>query len=482
MDKLGLYSWKNEFLKVEGYDEIDVYTFFEYLFWRGAEMQLQEEGYEHYYDKHYNAIALTLYKNEEGRKVGKNIILTQGLERIGFVRHASFAITSPITYVGRNRNSKNARLLYGICIDLDGVGEREMKNVLHHHNIGYTPEPNIIVNSGNGLHLYYLLEEPIALFDESKKLLDKLKHTLTECVWTAYTSTLKEKQYQGIFQGFRIPETKTKFGELVRAFSRGFYHRPYYTIAELAKFGPELMLLSKDEVARLEKARYFPDKLTLDEAKSKYPDWYERRIVRGEPRGRWHVKRDLYDWWLRRLRESYEVKVGHRYFCMMTLAMYALKCDVPLEELREDAYSLLEDFDSKEAEEDNHFTSEDVEDALKAYQESYATFPRDTISKITGIYLIPNKRNKRKQEVHLEVARAVRDVMMKVQGRRDWINRDGRKKGSVVSAEDSPKAKIVREWRAKNPSGTKYACSKETGIDKKTVRKWWDSGQDYVCG
>ena len=42
--------------------------------------------------------------------------------------------------------------------------------------------------------------------------------------------------------------------------------------------------------------------LSIEEAKKKYPDWYERRVVRGEQRGRWTVKRDLYDWWLRKMK------------------------------------------------------------------------------------------------------------------------------------------------------------------------------------
>ncbi len=66
--------------------------------------------------------------------------------------------------------------------------------------------------------------------------------------------------------------------------------------------------------------------MSLAEAKAKYPDWYERRIVKGERRGRWTVKRDLYDWWLRRIRD--EIRVGHRYHGIMTLAVYAKKCGI----------------------------------------------------------------------------------------------------------------------------------------------------------
>lgn len=167
-----------------------------------------------------------------------------------------------------------------------------------------------------------------------------------------------------------------------------------------------------------------------------------------------------------------EVKEGHRYFCMMTLAMYALKCDVPYEELREDAYSLVEEFDAKTQDPENRFSPEDAEDALKAYQESYATFPRDTISKITGIYLHPNKRNKRSQEEHLRRARA---LQLLDYPDKDWVNREGRPKGSVVHADRSPSAQLVRQWKELNEGNqNKSQCARETGLTRPTVTKWWN--------
>ena len=33
----------------------------------------------------------------------------------------------------------------------------------------------------------------------------------------------------------------------------------------------------------------------------------------------------------------------------------------------------------------------------------------------------------------------------------------------------------VYEWRKENPSGRKVDCHKETGLDPKTIRKWWDT-------
>lgn len=35
------------------------------------------------------------------------------------------------------------------------------------------------------------------------------------------------------------------------------------------------------------------------------------------------------------------------------------------------------------------------------------------------------------------------------------------------------KKDIVEEWRKNNPDGNKYQCTKETGLSKNTVKKWW---------
>ena len=87
-------------------------------------------------------------------------------------------------------------------------------------------------------------------------------------------------------------------------------------------------------------------RLSLDEAKEKYPDWYERRIIKKERRGRWTVKRDLYDWWLHRIAD--EIRVGHRFYGIMTLAIYAKKCGIDEDELRRMLTEAIEELSEQE--------------------------------------------------------------------------------------------------------------------------------------
>ena len=199
--------------------------------------------------------------------------------------------------------------------------------------------------------------------------------------------------------------------------------------------------------------------LSLVEAKKKYPEWYERRIVNGEKRGRWHIKRDLYDWWLKKI-QSGAVSVGHRYWSLSVLASYGIKCDIPEDEVLSDALELLPLLDDISDDEHNRFTKRDVLDAMNMYQESYVTYSRAEVERVSGISVPPNKRNGRKQDKHLQLARGIRELKSSM--------------GENVSGGGRPdKKKMVKEWRIAHPEGTPKDCIAETGISKNTVYRWW---------
>ena len=290
-----------------------------------------------------------------------------------------------------------------------------------------------------------------------KKWKNAMKYELIAKVWNRYTSTFTEReqvQYQGIFQGFRMVGTQSKLGKRypVKAFETG----ERVTIEYLNGY-----LMDKSKAVT---DFHYKSDLSLAEARKKYPEWYEKRIVQGERRERWHIKRDLYDWWLRKIKEG--ASVGHRYSCLCVLASYAVKCDIPEDELFTDAFSLLQFLDDMSDDEHNRFTKRDIMDAMQFYQENYVTYSRSEAERVSAIPMPANKRNYQKQADHLEEARAIRDIRMKRQDR-DWREGNGRPKGS------GEKSKIVEEWQRQHPDGKKADCIRETGLSKPTVYKWW---------
>ena len=503
---LQLFREKSDFLLKQTpfeFSEIYFRDFISYVFernnMRGQEVEPFEERGSHEYTDiwlpqkdnkqidysgygmwRYNPIILYRTRRR-GQLVNDHyILLKDNYESIDFLENRKFAIISPITYVGRNRYAKNARYLYAFVIDLDGVGMKQIADLIYQQQTdvvrkdgtirsAHSPMANIIVNSGHGLHLYYLLEKPVALYKENIPLLRQMKRGLVNLAWNRFTSDIDERQYQGIFQGFRVPETFTKFGEKIRAFRNA--DAPMHTLEELNAFLSESKL-KDEEIAQLEgKSPNKPLGVTVDEAKRQWPDWYERVIVNGDKRPKkWHIKRDLYDWWLRRLRDDGEnIMQGHRYFCVLALAVYAMKCDIEEEELKRDAYSLLGKMDGLTKDDDNHFTEQDIEDALMGFKIWYCTFPRNSISYLTGLPIKENRRNNRKQEVHLARIRALQNFD-DPEGR--WR---GRPEGSLSTIDNSKVAARIGKWIKEHPDNhNKSACARDLSMSRTTVIKWWN--------
>ena len=434
-----LYKLKNTWMR-DRFLEVSAIEFYRDVFPKGS-----FERVGHPEDEKPNGI-MTVIEGDKAR----NYLVFDDLEEVKLSKGKEFAILSPIGYKGRNRTAKNARWLYGVGIDLDGVGMQQLRDLFYQMEKGVLPQCSYCINSGNGLHVYYLFEKPLPLYYHLHDRLRAFKYELIAKVWNRYTSTYTERdqvQYQGIFQGFRIIGSKSKLG--ARYPVRGFRTGGRVTLEYLNGF-----LMDKSKAVHT--LEYMP-KMSLKEAKERYPEWYQRRVVEKKERGRWHVKRDLYDWWLRKIREG--ASAGHRYFCLTVLATYAVKCDIDEDELGEHG---------EEAETIAGFlldikgTKQDALDAMKLYQESYVTYSRAEAERVSAIPMPPNKRNGRKRDAHLILARGIREIK--------------RGMGEKVSGGGRPvQAQKVAEWREIHPDGKKVECARDTGLSRPTVYRWWNA-------
>ena len=400
----------------------------------------------------FKANPLGYFKYNDSQKGHYRIMFDDTFEKtLKELQEADFAILNGLTYFGRKNVQDHASTMRAMIFDLDGTDAEHLGNFFSGAFRGDAyPVPNYVVMSGHNIHLYYVFEYAIPLYPNIKLQLKELKFALTRKLWNPYTTTIEKPQYQGINQGFRVIGGKTKVeGRRVRAFRMNDHP---FNLETLGKYVPEE---SRVDESQLFKMTF----MTLEEAKEKYPDWYERRVVKKEPKGSWTCKRDLYDWWIRQIQTG--ASHGHRYFCIMCLAIYGVKCGIPFEEVKKDAYDLIPFLNSLK--ENEPFTESDVNSALECYDSNYVTFPLQDISKLTAITIQHRKRNGRRLEAHIKMVNATRKF------RRDVLNEDeyrnnGRK----------PKKDIVQQWRLEHPDGRKADCHRDTGIDPKTIRKWWD--------
>ena len=455
-----LYREKNDHLR-QYLEPVEPFEFYREIFPEGS---FERKG--HYEDAKGNAIALTVPRKQDSRENGvaleiegdgkaRRHLITDELEELGDIQDTDFTIMSPISYFGRQRSGRNARYLYAIVFDLDGVGMPQLRDTLHQMDKDIIPKATFIVNSGTGLHLYYVLTEPVPMYPQNQKILKELKYALTRQIWNRFTSSIREPQMQGILQGFRVVGSGSKLGRDYPVVAYRFGDA--VDMEKLLDYIPD----SNGEQQRIQ-ALMKKSRLSLAEAKEKYPDWYERRIVKKERRGRWTVKRDLYDWWLHRIID--EIKVGHRFYGIMTLAIYAKKCGIDEDELREDAFGLLERYDDMSVEDINRFTRDDIVCALEMFNEDYVTFPRDDIAKISGLSMPVNKRNGRKQADHLKRCRIIQQANDMVDGT-NWRAGNGRR---------SKKDEIAAYMRAHPEVKKKTEIARMLQIDRGTVAKYYD--------
>lgn len=406
----------------------------------------------------------------------------QGYEQL--LQSPYFVFASPISYAGKERTAENARVMYAMAFDLDKIRISEdgkpigLMNLWSGHieALGRLPRPTLVVWSGTGVHLYYVMEQPVMLWDRNSIQLQGLKKELTRMFWNDSIVDIKddsEIQYEGIYQGFRLPGTVTKAeirrrkngeetkNERVRVFQTG---KPV-SIEELNSY--------VEEEFRVYEFGYKSDR--LQECMEKYPEWYKEVIQEGKERDPlahpWAENRRFYEWMKRKIRAG--ARVGKRYHMLYCLSIVAQKCStyderknpdpVTADELRDDCYEMLSMLEALTNAEDNHFTEEDIEDALEAYEERWILYPRERLESRSGIPMPPNKRNGRTQEQHLKIARRTKATLAEL-----GI-------GSKNKGGRPPKRQAVKDAAVKNLSASVTELAHQTGVSRNTVYKYYSN-------
>ena len=354
-----MYEWrkayrdKEELMLERGFPEVSPHEFYRDLFPEGSLQSAEHDGKG-------NLIATQIRPSGKGRT--KQWVVDDSLNMLDKVIGDEFGLIPPITFYGKTHTKQNAHELYAVAIDIDYVGKQQLKNLLKQFGNGVQLRPTYLVSSGKGVHAYYFLKEPVQLYHNLEDTLAELKEAFIRRLWNDTSSIRPDSpDITGIYQGFRCVGSQSKLGAdfPVKAYKMSDNR---YTLEDIKDSIPNCKV---DLSVLTEKPKKEKGKLSLDEAKKLYPEWYQERVVEGRPKkkGTWVCNEALYEWWKNKI--FTEVKVGGRYFSIMALCAYGLKCGISERRIRQDAYSFLEHLESLTDDEDNHFTREDVKDALK---------------------------------------------------------------------------------------------------------------------
>ena len=434
------------------YEEVEGEEFYRYIFPNNQDQGELSGDYSK-----PNAVYLYKDPKDEGtdRQLRRRIMLNDTWENDykEFIENNPMTLCSGLSYRGRTNRLAHAQHMNALVFDLDCVGKDELLTLFlrmgQEPGLRRLPQPTFLVMSGTGLHIYYVFDEPIELYPNIKLQLKKLKYDLTFKIWE-YKATSQEKQiqYQSINQGFRmVGSVNNKYGLKVKAFKTG----DRVSLSHINRYVDE-----KENMVDINRP-FRPSEYTLEEAREKFPEWYQRVVVeKNRNQKKWDIKRDLYDWWLR---QSSKVKGGHRYFYLMCMVIYAVKCNISRDEVEADMYEKFNEL--SQIEHSNPLEEEDIRSALETYDRQYYNFTIHDIEKLTDIRIERNKRNFRKQETHLKLARGQLAILRELEE-----VKEGRPKGSGT------KEDLVREYIENNPNDNPTEIARNLGISRPTVYKY----------
>lgn len=156
------YRDKAKLMNERGYRELQPKEFYRAIFPEGSLQSREHDGKG-------NIIATQIRPSGKGRT--KQWVIDDSLNMLDKVIGDSFGLIPPLSFYGKTHTKENAHQLFAMAIDIDYVGLQQLKNMLKQFGNGVQLCPTFLVSSGKGVHLYYLLKEPVELYANREKLL-----------------------------------------------------------------------------------------------------------------------------------------------------------------------------------------------------------------------------------------------------------------------------------------------------------------------
>jgi len=390
-----------------------------------------------FYEDVFGDMSLSLPVVILDEESGKKIQPMELDDAIDFSMSRNDVLLGGVAYFNNWISKKSAKEIYTFIVDMDNVYSGTLQNALRADwksaNGEPFAKPTYIVNSGTGLHLYVVLEEPIPCYRRSLEDIDKVYRQLAiQQSRRVYVN----RQVQWFGQDFRMAGGQNKYGWENSVYRIG----DKWNIDDLAKaVGVDTHFVRYGE----------PKQKVQTEQKKR-----QRRKATG-----WKSNKAFYYHTLEGCKDK--THEGHRYTSLCALTVIAWKCGIPLEQLEQDLLSLLPQY-NKGAQ--RQIKEKEVYSALKMYNDKAMQTRRESLEHWQGWEFKPIKRNGRKRDVHLMGARAIQEINDRVNGT-NWREGNGRKSTKET----------VLQFRAEHPEATKAECIRATGLSKPTVYKWWSA-------
>lgn len=385
---------------------------------------------------------------------------------------------NPCGYYNNFPKKRLMRRVYAFVMDVDEVRPATLQHLVEQIESGRFPRPTAITNSGSGVHFFYILEEALQVGYREKYLQN---FRLAQQIYYMLHSRLKQLyagvQKHHLGQDYRVVGSLSKYGDVTTAWQSG----DFWQVEELAYFlkidvAEIYQPMVKASPAMEKYARNIAQDLGLplpdlnkprevyDFIKENKDAAYEARQLRREQTGK--KRRRSIGWYETTWNMVYtKTKAGNRFNAMRGLAIVAYKCKISEERFEKDINRLSILWQEQRWRGGDPFNADNVEAIMRMFRngDRYEKTRGDTLEEMLGFRWPGSGKSRSEplpQNEHLELAR-----LRKVQKKRN---------GTMRGPEGRPSAEQqVLAWRAEHPEGRKADCHRDTGLDPKTIRKWW---------
>lgn len=383
----------------------------------------------------------------------------------------------PASFINGYNSATACKDIYALVVDIDRIKPETLDAIIENGNLGnLTPMPTYIVNSGRGVHFYYVFTDPVPHYHGNRKILKEMYRAL--CIITQ-RNILAKTDWHAITQPFRLPGSLTRLDQTVTGWKCGEKWTAHRLAERLKVNAEDLELYRRPLQPQKEynelKAQRAAEAAQNAPEKAKPKKRMRRKTAwKSSLEGKIGFYRSCLD---RCYKETVE---GSRYRSMCAMTIVAYKVRYPVEQLEQDLVLLMDHYNTI----GKRMKPSELKKALRMYNDKALQTSSTTLEQWFG-WKFRRDNEKRREELKeliergetvrtreeiLEEARAIRDIRMR-RKKRNWYDGNGRKAGTHTREQE------IRAWREAHPDGKPKDCMKDTGISKNTVYKWWNADQ-----
>lgn len=403
-------------------------------------------------------------------EAGNRFVAMRREDALDFSIGRSDVYISAVHFYDDYKNDDFIDYIYAFVIDLDNLSPKWLSDILEGIvERGTAPLPTLVVNSGKGVHFYYVLDEPLYVYPTVRKKARELYAMLNEMF--EFTP-----DKHSIGHPFRPVGSLTKIGDVASGYILG----DRWNIVDLADaigynwYVPD-MDSKKGKPATDKMIRYAKKLAEIHGvAEPNYENFVEthgfikslttkrgstiKKSGGNESPGQYDtdVEPNGSPIWYSRTRDKIieKTELEHRYKSLMALAVIAYKCKIPYDKLERDVEHIVQLWLLDRRWIKDPFNTKNVAAAMRCYSSKFVRVRRATLEEWLGWKFTGEKKDSKYTQ-------------------EEWLEQ-------LADRKSAASLRAIRNVLKEEPTLSKSEIARRTGLSRQTVYNHYNAAMTYI--